>query len=183
LKRYLPLLPVAALLACTTQAPYMSLPDAIHTLTATMWTPTVTTTPVPNTARLVDVLNANLLGADPLSETVDAKYYVLDLQFVPDEKEDLVTLRVSVECECVYSTCCSDERTFVQLMRALVANQKTVERVCAELPATIRQLQVVAFDQMQQKGSIQVEWADVLLYAGGQINGNQLGSRIVRLGP
>jgi hypothetical protein len=161
----------------------MSLPDAIHTLTATAWTPTVTATPVPNTARLVEVLNANLVGVDPLSETVDAKYYVLDLQFVPDEKNNLVTLRVDVECECVYSVCCTNERTFVQLMRALVANQKTIERVRGELPLTIRQLHVTAFDRMQPKGSIQVQWSDVLLYASGQINGNQLGSRIVRLGP
>jgi hypothetical protein len=183
LKRYLPLLPILVLLACATQAPDMTLPEAIQTLTATMWTPTVTTTPVPNTARLVEVLNRNLVGTDPLAETVDAKYYVIDIQFVPDEKKNLATLRINVECECVYSSCCTNERTFVQLMRALAANDKTAQKVQSEIPSTIRDLQVAAFERMQPKGIIQVAWSDVLQYAGGQINGNQLGSRIVRLGP
>jgi hypothetical protein len=183
LKRYLPLLPLIVLLACATQAPDMTLPEAIQTLTATVWTPTVTVTPIPNTANLVDTLNSHLVGTDPLAETVDAKYYVIDIQFAPDEKKNLVTLRVNVECECVYSACCTNERTFVQLMRALVANPKTLEKIQSELPITLRDVQVVAFEHMQQKGTIQVLWADVLQYAGGQINGNQLGSRIVRLTP
>ena len=50
-------------------------------------------------------------------------------------------------------------------------------------PVTIQGLQVAAFDHMQPKGVIQVQWSDVVLYAAGQINGNQLGSRILRLTP
>jgi hypothetical protein len=183
MKSFLPLLPLIVLLACVTQTPTMSLPEAIQTLTATVWTPTVTATPIPNTASLVDILNKNLVGTDPLAETVDAKYYVIDIRFPPDDKNNLATLRVDVECECVYSACCTNERTFVQLMRAFVVNQKTMEKVGVEIPVTIRNVEVVAFEHMQQKGAIQVLWSDVILYADGQINGNQLGSRIVRLTP
>lgn len=161
----------------------MSLTEAILTLTATAWTPTASPTPIPNTAVLVETLNRNLVGIDPLSETVDAKFYVIDLQFAPDDRNNLVTVRVQVECECVYSSCCSTERTFVQAVRAFVRNERTVNEIKAQIPVTIRDLQVVALDHMQQKGTILVQWSDVLLYAGGQINGNQLGSRIVRLAP
>jgi hypothetical protein len=118
-----------------------------------------------------------------LSETVDAKYYVTDLRFTLDDQNNLVALRVHVECECVYSSCCTNERTFVQLIRAIVANQKTISQIQAQMPATLRDIHVVSFEQMQEKGIIMVLWSDVLLYAAGQINGNQLGSRIVRLTP
>ena len=183
MKRYLPLFPLVLLLACITQTPTMSLTEAILTLTATAWTPTVTPTSVPNTASLGEVLNRNLFGADPLAETVDAKYYVIDIGFTPDEHNDLTALRVQVECECVYTSCCTNERTFVQLMRAFVANQRTMNAIKDEMPSTVRDIQVVAFDQMQERGTIVVQWSDVLSYAAGQINGNQLGSRIVRLMP
>jgi hypothetical protein len=182
-KRFLPLLPLLVLLACATQTPAMTLPEAIQTLTATQWTPTVTATPVPNTARLVELLNRQLVGTDPLAETVDAKFYVIDIQFIPDDRKILATLRIDVECECVYSRCCANERTFVQLIRALAANGKTAEKVQSGMPSTVHTLQVAAFEQMQPMGMIQVAWSDVLQYAGGQINGNQLGSRIVRLAP
>jgi hypothetical protein len=181
-KRCLPLLPLLLMIACATQTSSLSLTEAILTLTATAWTPTVSPTPIPNTAILVEALNRNLVGRDPLAETVDAKFFVTDLQFAPDEKNNLTTLRVRVECECVYSSCCSNERTFVQLVHAFAANERTVREVTQQLPATIRLLQVIALEHMQEKGIIEVAWSDLLLYAGGQINGNQLGSRIVRVG-
>lgn len=171
------------LLACIMQMPALTLTDAILTLTATVMTPTITATPIPNTARLVEILNRNLVGADPLADTVDARYSVLDVQFAADAEHNLVTLKVNVECECVYSSCCSTERTFVQLMHAMVAKPKTMDEIRAQIPATIVEVQVAAFDHMQPRGTILVQWADVLLYAAGQINGNQLGARIVRLAP
>jgi len=183
MKRFLPLLPLTLLVACIMQTTGMSLTDAILTLTATASTPTLTVTPAPNTASLVESLNRNLVGTDPLSETVDARYFVSDLRFIPDDQDNLIAVRIQVECECVYSSCCSNERTFVQLMRAFVANQRTLNEIQAQTPATLRDIQVVAFDHMQEKGIIVVLWSDVLLYAAGQINGNQLGSRIVRLTP
>ena len=181
MKRWLPLLPLFLLIACATQTSSLSLTEAILTLTATAWTPTVSPTPIPNTAVLVEALNRNLVGRDPLAETVDAKFYVTDLQFQPDEINNLTTMRVLVECECVYSSCCSNERTFVQVVHAFVANERTVREITQQLPVTIQQLQVIALEQMQEKGTISVLWPDLLLYAQGQINGNQLGSRIVRL--
>jgi hypothetical protein len=183
MKRFLPLLPLTVLVACIMQTTGMTLTDAILTLTATASTPTITVTPAPNTASLVELLNGNLIGTDPLSETVDARYYVTDLRFAPDDQNNLIALRVHVECECVYSSCCTNERTFVQLIRAFVANQKTLSEIQAQMPVTVRDIQVVSFERMQEKGMIMVLWSDVLLYAAGQINGNQLGSRIVRLTP
>ncbi len=183
MKRYLPILPLTVLVACIMQTTGMSLTDAILTLTATATTPTITVTPAPNTASLVETLNRNMIGTDPLSETVDAKYYVTDLRFALDDHNNLIMLCVHVECECVYSSCCTNERTFVQVIRAFVANQQTLSEIQSQMPATIRDIQVVSIDHMQEKGMIVVLWSDVLLYAAGLINGNQLGSRIVRLAP
>ena len=180
MKRCLPLLPMFLLIACATQTSTLSLTEAILTLTATAWTPTVSPTPIPNTAVLVEALNRNLVGTDPLAETVDAKFYVTDVQFLPDQKGVLTIMRVQVECECVYARCCSTERTFVEAIHAFVARGRTMEEVLLQLPSTVVGLQVVALEQMQEQGTISVLWSDLLLYANGQINGNQLGARIVR---
>lgn len=185
-KRLLPFLPMLVFAAC---APDISSPDiqnaVIQSLTATIWTPTPltpTATPEPNTGRIVDVLNNAMLGADPLGETIDAKFSVIDAQIVLDDvTQQAAILRVHVECEWVFSDGCTPEQTFVVLMRALTINEKVLEKISPQIPPTVHTLQMVAFDRMVQTGMVISSWDDVMDYAIGRINGNQLGSRITRL--
>ena len=185
-KRLLPFLPMVVFIAC---APDISSPDiqnaVIQSLTATIWTPTPltpTATPEPNTGRIVDILNNAMLGADPLGETIDAKFSVIDAQIILDDvTKQATTLRVHVECEWVFNNSCTPEQTFVVLMRALTINEKVLEKISPQIPQTVHMLQMVAFDRMVQTGMVVSSWDDVMDYAIGRISGNQLGSRITRL--
>ena len=123
-----------------------------------------------------------MLGADPLGETIDAKFSVIDAQIVLDDVTQQATiLRVHVECEWVFSDSCTPEQTFVVLMRALTINEKVLEKISPQIPPTVHTLQMVAFDRMVQTGMVVSSWDDVMDYAAGRISGNQLGSRITRL--
>lgn len=157
----------------------------INSLTATVWTPTPVTpsaTPQPNTGKIVDILNGVIVGADPLGETILARYSVIDAQVLLDPStQQALLLRIHVDCEWVYSDSCTPESTFVVLMYALTANNKIMGRIQEQIPSTIQTLEMVAFDRMVQTGVIHISWGDVWYFADGNINGNQLGSRMVRL--
>ena len=70
--------------------------------------------------------------------------------------------------------------TFLVLMNTFSFNEKVIERVLNQIPITIHTMEMLAFDQMIQTGTIIITWNDVLAYAWGDITGNQLGSRIFR---
>jgi hypothetical protein len=186
LKRLLPFLPVLIIIAC---APDLSDPRiqsaVIKSLTATLWTPvppSATPTVEPNTARIVEALNTVMVGTDPLSETVDAKFSVIDVQVIADQTTSVsTTLRIHVDCEWVFSDSCTPETAFVMLMRAFSANDKVLQHVLNQTPVTIQNLEMLAFDRMQPSGMIIIAWSDVIDFAIGKINGNQIGSRITRL--
>lgn len=183
LKRVIPILPFIVLVAC---APDLTDPNiqaaVIHSLTATSWTPTPITpsaTPQPNTTQIVEVLNEAMIGTDPLTETIVAKYSVIDTQVIIDATSQQATiLRIHVDCEWVFSDACTPESTLVVLMNAL---SKVIERVSNQIPTTITTLEMLAFDQMLATSTIAIGWNDVLAFAFGEINGNQLGSRILRM--
>jgi hypothetical protein len=185
LKRFVPFLPVLLAIAC---APDLSDPNlqsaVISSLTATMWTPvppTLTPTPEPNTSRIVEILNNALVGTDPLLETIDAKFIVIDAQIVLNETtQEAATLRLSVDCEWVYSDSCTAESTFVKLMRAFSGNDKVIKYITTQTPTTIHSFEMLAFDRMKPAGVITINWKDLIDYSFGKINGNQLGSRIIR---
>lgn len=185
LKRFVPFLPVLLAIAC---APDLSDPNlqsaVLSSLTATMWTPvppTLTPTPEPNTSRIVEILNHALVGTDPLLETIDAKFIVIDAQIVLNETtQEAATLRLSVDCEWVYSDSCTTESTFVKLMRAFSVNDKVIKYIAAQTPTTIHSFEMLAFDRMKPTGMITIHWNDLIDYSFGKINGNQLGSRIIR---
>jgi hypothetical protein len=185
LKHFLPFLAIIILVAC---APDLTSPEiqtaVIQSLTATVWTPTPVTptaTPEPNTSRIVDVLNNAMIGSDPLAETVDAKFTVIDARVMLDDTtKQSTTLRIHVECEWVFTDSCTPEQTFVALIRALTVNNKLVTKIAPQIPSTVSTLQMVAFDRMVQTGTVIVAWNDLMDYATGRINGNQLGSRITR---
>jgi hypothetical protein len=184
LKRLVPFLPVLLVIAC---APDLSDPNlqsaVISSLTATMWTPvppTLTPTPEPNTSKIVEILNNVMVGTDPLVETIDAKFVVIDAQIVLNEiTQEATTLRISVDCEWVYSDSCTTESTFVKLMRAF-GNDKVIKHIAAQTPSTIHSFEMLAFDRMKPAGVITINWNDLIDYSFGKINGNQLGSRIIR---
>src|SRR5262245_8040695 len=107
LKRLLPVLPLIFIIAC---APDISDPKVqsavIGSLTATMWTPvppTITPTPQPNTAKIVEVLNGALVGTDPLMETLDARFLVIDAQVLLNAAtKEATVISIRVDCEWVF---------------------------------------------------------------------------------
>jgi hypothetical protein len=122
------------------------------------------------------------VGTDSLVETIAAKYSVIDAQIVMDAStQQAAFLRLHVDCEWVYSDSCTPETTFVVLMKAFSVNEKVMEKVQDQIPPTIQTLEVIAFDRMAQTSIIHIAWKDVWDFTQGRINGNQLGSRIMRL--
>jgi hypothetical protein len=184
LKRLLPLLPLLFFMACSPDLSDPAIQNAvIQSLTATAWTPTPSPTPAPDSARIVEILNNVMLGADPLAETIEAKFSVLDVQFLLDALSgEMRNMRISVDCEWIFTDGCTPEKTFVMLMHAFDANHRIVERIVPQVPLTVQELQVVAYERMNPVGVILVKWSDVLEYAAGRINGSQLGARISRPG-
>ena len=183
LKRLLPFSLLVLLIACS---PDLSDPEIQHaviqTLTVTAWTPTPSATPAPNTSGIVDILNNAMIGSDPLEETIDARFSVLDSQVLLDEStKQALTLQIDVDCEWVFSDRCTPEGSFVVLMHALRANGKIFQKICGDIPSTIRSLHVVTFDRMVRRGMLAASWDDVTEYVAGNINGNQFGSRTVQI--
>ncbi len=191
MKRFLPFLSILALVffsACTGETtPAITVEVVTHfveTQTAAAWTATPSPTKVPEPPKLIDALNSVILGSDPLSETIEAKFNVTDVEYLPDAKtKEIRSVRIHVECEWIYRDNCTPEESFVNLMHAFAANNKVIGKVSEQVPSTVKELQVVTFNHMQQNGIILVGWQDVVDYATGKINGNQLGSRITRLTP
>lgn len=184
LKRLLPVLPLIFIIAC---APDLSDPKVqsavIGSLTATMWTPvppTLTPTPQPNTAKIVEVLNGALVGTDPLMETLDARFMVIDAQVLLNAStKEATVLSIRVDCEWVFSDSCTPESTFVKLIKAISSNEKMIERIANQIPTTVHSFEMLAFDRMRPNGVITIAWKDVIDFSNGKINGNQLGSRII----
>jgi hypothetical protein len=184
-KRILSFLPLILIVAC---APDISDPNiqaaVIQSLTATLWTPvppSLTPTPEPNTSRIVEILNGSMVGSDPLPETVDAKFSVIDAQVLLNEAtQEAGTIRISVDCEWIFSDSCTPEATFVKLIQAFTINDKVIERIAKQMPPTVHTLEMLAFDHMEASGLITINWSDLVDYSCGRINGNQLGSRIIR---
>jgi hypothetical protein len=185
LKRLAPFLPLFLVIACVPDISDPNIQSAvINSLTATMWTPvppSVTPTPEPNTAKIVEILNNIMVGTDPLLETIDAKFSVIDTQILLNEiTQEAVILRISVDCEWVYSDSCTPEATFVKLVKAFSVNEKVIQNISGQVPTTVHTVEVLAFDRMKASGMIAITWGDLVDYSYGKINGNQLGSRIIR---
>lgn len=188
-KRTLPIFPILALLvigACT-EAPPAGISSGqvtfvVQTMTATMWTPTPSPTAEPNTRTILDALNGAIVNADPLRDTVEAKFDVLDVRLPVDAgTHQIIILEIDVECEWILSNNCTPEDSFVNLMHGFSADEKVIKRISAQVPRTVNTLVVNTFDHRAMNGTVVVNWRDVVDFATGKINGNQLGSRIVRI--
>src|SRR5512142_2944780 len=102
----------------------------IQTMTATMWTATPSPTPRPNTMTIINALNGAMIDSDPLAETIEAKFNVLDVRFPVDAASgQILTMQIDVECEWVFADSCTPEASFVRLMDGWVANEKVASKV------------------------------------------------------
>lgn len=191
LKRLLPFLPIFFLIGCFPPTASAIGPEglaaAIQTLTATVWTPapiSPTVTPIPITGKIVDILNDGIVRSDPLAESIEAKFNVIDVQIIYDPPLNIAgTLSIHIECEWIYSNSCTLERAFIVLMHAFTVNDKTFGKITEQVPTTVHTLQVVNYNHMTKTGMIIVPWTDIVQYTSGNISGSQLGLRITRLAP
>jgi hypothetical protein len=184
MRRFLLLIPIFLLMllnACGNSTASISPTEGTavgQTQTATVWTPTITPTPDPNESKIVEWLNAELLNADPLEQTLDAKYQVVDASFPITLNGTSTIFRVDVRCECMTNTqCCIPERTFIVIVWAM---RNRADKIIEQVPGTVNEMKVVCYDRMTQLGVMSAWWSDLKSYLLDQINGYQLGSRVFR---
>jgi hypothetical protein len=168
------------LAACGNDLTPAQLTMALQTLTAAAYTPTATSTPDPDESAIVILLNRGLAETtDPLSQTIDARYQVVDASFPLGTDGRPTTFRINVRCECASATtCCTLERTFVVVTAAMKAG---AEKIARQVPGTVTSLQVTCFDHATQTGMMVASWPDMVAFFTGGINGFQLGARVVKL--
>ena len=167
------------LAACGNDLTPAQLTMAVQTLTAAVYTPTPTSTPDPDESAIVILLNRGLAETtDPLSQTIDARYQVVDAIFSLGMDGTPATFRVDVRCDCANATtCCTLERTFVVITAAMKVG---AEKIGRQVPNSVTSLQVVCFDHTAQTGMMVASWPDMVAYFTGGINGFQLGARVVK---
>jgi hypothetical protein len=148
-----------------------------ETQTASVWTPTVTSTPDPNESKIVDWLNAGLSDAEPLEKMIDAEYQVQDVWFSPSNNSTLV-FRVDIRCQCPINTqCCVPERIFIESIRAM---KKKADKILEQVPGNVSELKVVCFNNGIRIAVVAALWSDAKGYLLDQLNGYQFGSRVYR---
>ena len=166
--------------ACGNDLTPAQLTMAVQTLTATALPPTATSTPDPDESAIVLSLNQGLTEtADPLSQTIDARYQVVDASFPVGEGGQLSVFQINVRCECSRASCCTPERAFLAVTNAL---KFSANQVIRQIPRSVAEARVICFDHDAQIGISSLAWSDWLDYLRGTINGFQLGSRVVTFG-
>ncbi len=182
MKRFLFIIPIFLLMllnACGNMTP--TVPNDIgtavgQTQTAVMWTPTITPTPDPDESKIVEWLNDDLAKADPLEQTLDAKYQVLDIRFPATANGISTVFRVDLRCECSTNmNCCVPERMFVVVIGAM---KNRADKIIEQVPASVTEVQVVCYNHTAQLRVIGAWWSDVKDFLGNHINGYQLGARV-----
>lgn len=167
------------LTACGTTLTPGQLDMAVQTLTAAAYTPTATHTPDPDESAIVILLNRGLAETtDPLSQTIDARYQVVEAGFPLEPDGSLAVFQVDVRCECAgTSACCAAERMFIELTTAMKAQ---MQRIIRQVPGSVSTLRVDCYEHAARIGMIMAEWEDMLGYLRGSVNGFQLGARILK---
>ena len=154
-----------------------------ETQTATMWTPTITSTPDPNESKIVEWLNAELSSAelssaDALEQILDASYQVQDVLFPLAASGSSIVFRVDIRCQCAVNTqCCVPERIFVA---ALSAMKNRADKIMEQVPSNVSELKVVCFNNGINIAVEAALWQDAKSYLLKEINGYQFGSRVYR---
>jgi len=183
MKRFLVVVPIFlfALGACNAFSPQPDPNAAAAAAAQTQVAAPPAGTPVPKVAVIVNTLNGALHGADPLEETLDVKFSVIDAGFeVSGDPVAITTLSVHVECECIKTkSTCTTERAFTAVAHVF-EKDGIRKKILEQIPETLQVMQIRAFDRMQPIGIIEVSWSDLLAFANGEITGDQLGARITR---
>ena len=149
-----------------------------ETQPATIWTPTITSTPDPNESKIVEWLNAELSGTDALEQILDASYQVQDVLFPPAPSGSSIVFRVDIRCQCaVNAGCCVPERVFVT---ALAAMKNRADKILQQVPPNVSELKVVCFKDGVNIAVEAALWQDAKSYLLKEINGYQFGSRVYR---
>lgn len=187
MKRLLAFVPIFLLIllnACADASASAIAPDigtkVAQTQTATMWTPTITSTPDPNEPKIVEWLNEELAAADPLERTLDANYLARNASFVPASSSSSTIFRVDIRCECAINTqCCIPERMFVVTMGAM---KRRAEKIIEQVPSNVSEVRVVCYDHGIQIAVMAAWWVDVKGYLLDPSigTGYQLGSSVWR---
>jgi hypothetical protein len=152
-----------------------------QTQTASVWTATISPTPQPNTAKMVDWINGQLSRTDPLERMLDAEYTVADVTFPSSNGNGILDLmRLEVHCTCARDGgCCTPERMFVAVVLGLAGMDKK-DNFIGQVPATVTEMDVACYDHLTPFGTMAASWTDIQSYLNGEINGTQLGSRVWR---
>jgi len=157
-----------------------------QTQTATMWTPApITPTPsvAPKQALIVKALNDEFQKqADPLEETLDAKFSIIDIGFdLSGSPPATTTMQVHVECEWISRPSCTEARAFIVFARAFKGVKPGVrQKIIEQVPETVLIVQIRAFDHMNEIGIIEITWECLLSFANDEITGEQLAARTIR---
>jgi hypothetical protein len=153
--------------------------NAYGTLAALSITPSPTATEVPSDTGLIQKLNDILKKGkvvDELSQTIDAKYQVLDVRFYKDMNDKIIYLQIDARCECINNgNCCTPERTFVVISNAM---REVGKDVVNKMPDTITNIQIFCKNRDGLLiGTVDVQWEDMKGYVLGTVIGSQLGNR------
>jgi hypothetical protein len=137
-----------------------------------------TAVPIPPEKAIVMFTNEALNRlADPLSQTVDANYQVLDVRFAPSADGLTMTLTIDARCECANSAnCCSLQRTFVVVVNAMKAVQGKIRPY---IPLNMGKTLISCRDHSRQLGVAEATWADMNYYFSEAITGSQFGNRVI----
>lgn len=187
MKRALPAVPLVLFIllnAC------LSVPDISGsvqgTLTALVWTPTIT--PAPTSMAIgqhfVYLLNLPLSGdffstrLDQLENTIGASYQVLDVGF-PRRADGSLVFQVNFRCICGEENipCCRSERMFVILMKRMYVYRNDF---IVDMPADVKEMKVVCYDHLASFEEMTANWEDVKYFLNETIDGHQFGSRVRR---
>ncbi|MGC1376540.1 MAG: hypothetical protein WA821_09960 [Anaerolineales bacterium] len=157
-----------------------------QTQTATMLphaSPTPSPSAVPKQVVIVNALNTEIRKeADPLEETLDAKFSILDIVFDSNDNSSTTIMEVHVECEWIKRSSCTEQRAFVVLANAFKRMKPGIrKKIKDEVPVTIKTVLVRAFDHMTLIGMIEIDWEYLWAFANGNITGEQLAARALQL--
>ncbi|MBI5935194.1 MAG: hypothetical protein HY867_15950 [Chloroflexi bacterium] len=137
-----------------------------------------TAVPIPPEKAIVTFTNEALIRlADPLSQTVDANYQMLDVHFTPSADGLTMTLTIDARCECANNAnCCSLQRTFVVVVNAMKAVQGKIR---AYIPINMGKVRLSCRDHSRDLGVAEATWADMNGYFSEAITGSQFGNRVL----
>jgi hypothetical protein len=137
-----------------------------------------TAVPIPPEKAIVMLAN-DALGrlADPLSETVDAHFQILDVHFTPSADALTMTLNIDARCECANNAnCCSLQRTFVIVTNAMKAVHGKIK---GYIPMNMGKVRISCRDHNRDLGVAEANWADMDSYFNDAITGSQFGNRVI----